>query len=289
MSRHTLPLWSWGLTAALSTAILALLVLDPFSEGSHTDLNLERLRDGKDKAPLIVLIGSSKLRCAVGFDDELASALKARGVKARVVRIAYPNADYQSLRPAFAALEGADPSVVLVEAELLLQTRSRMNAPDTLPWRQKARQTARRWLGHGQEHFNDGPDASAVCGPSPPRPLTPNDLADYRVFLNGLSTSTAEDRAPYLEALSRLRAHGARVGLIELTRSPAAADVFPEPLGVSARRALAAAPGPVVMAPPQPFAQSAYVDFGHMNDEGRQRYTAWLIPQLASLVEPAHD
>jgi hypothetical protein len=57
----------------------------------------------------------------------------ARGVKARVVRIAYPNADYQSLRPAFAALEGADPSVVLVEAELLLQTRSRMNAPDTLP------------------------------------------------------------------------------------------------------------------------------------------------------------
>lgn len=289
MSRETPPLWSWALAATLATTILAALVLDPVNGGSLTDLNLARLQGPAGGAPLIVLIGSSKLRCGVDYDGEIADALKTQGVTARVVRVAYPSADYAHLKPVFAALEAARPAVVLLEDDLLLRTRTRAHGPNLRSWRQTARQTLRLRLGLDHNDFNDGPEARTPCGTAPPRQLTPNDLADYQYFLGSLHTSSAADRALYLDQLARLRATGARTGLITLTRSPAAMAVFPPTLGVAARQALAGTPGVVRLAPPRQFPQSAYADFGHLNAEGRRRYMAWLVPHLAELVGPGHD
>lgn len=292
MNRETQPLWSWALAAALAAAILATLAADPAGRvDANTDLNLSRLdRAAARETPVVVLIGSSKVQCGVGFDDELAALTRALGVETQVVRITRQGAVYEDLRPAFERLRTLRPALVLLEEDLVLYSHRPLPAPETLSWRARAKRALRIRFGMRRIAFNDPVTGRAPCGAGPSRPLSVDEIKAYQRNISELAASSAAERAAYLDQLADLRTRGARTALIDLPRSPTAATVFPEKLADHARRTLADLardPRNERLSPPSPFPQSAYSDAGHLNAEGRRLYMAWLAPQIVRLIRAA--
>ncbi|MDQ0465754.1 hypothetical protein QO010_003546 [Caulobacter ginsengisoli] len=289
MTRGTQPLWSWALAAALAAAVLAGLAADPAGRlDANSDLNLSRLdRVATRETPIVVLIGSSKVQCGIGFDDELAARIRALGVEAQVVRITRQGAVYEDLRPAFERLATLRPALVLLEEDLVLYTHRRLPALETVSWRARAKRALRIRFGLKRIAFNDPVAGRAPCGAGAPPVLSAAEMKAYQSALSELGASSAADRAAYLNQLAGLRTRGARTVLIDVTRSPAAAAVFPERLASHARRTLAELardPGDERLSPPTAFPQSAYADAGHLNAQGRRLYMAWLAPQIVRLI-----
>lgn len=287
MNRHAQPLWSWALAAALAALILTGLTLDPAGQVSAaTDLNLARL-DPPTAAPLIVLIGSSKLQCAVGFDDELGRRLKAQGVDAKVVRITRQGAVYGDLAVAFDRLRSRRPTLVAIEEDLLLVSHRAIATPEAVSWRARAKRAIRVRLGLRRIAFNEQATGGQPCGPGPPPPLSAAAIAAYRQSLDEFWPSAESDRRPYLAQIAALRARGVRVVLLEAPRPPIAWTVLPRRLGeaLPPTRALLARQGLARVGPASPFLQSAFTDDGHLNATGRALYMDWLTPRLAGLVQ----
>lgn len=294
MSREPQPLWSWALAAALAVLVLAALALDPAGRATPAvDLNLARLdQAAADGAPLIVLIGSSKLQCAVAFDDEVTVQLKALGLAARVVRITRQGAVYADLQAAFERLQTLHPAVVVVEEDLLLFRHRQIVAPEAVSWRARAKRTVRARLGLQRIAFNAPETGRAPCGTTPPAPLSAEDMRKYLGGLTELHASGVVDRAPYLEQLARLRAGGATTVLLAAPRSPTGAAVFPDRLTRSLAPTLTSLTrdgGLARLAPNAAYPQSAFADAGHLNADGRTAFMAWLAPELVRLTRADHD
>jgi hypothetical protein len=287
MNAPSPPLWTWAVAGVVAAIVLGLLALDPAGRLTpYEDLNLGRLdRARTHRAPLVVILGTSKVECAVGFDPEITAQVRAAGVTADVIRVTRQAAIYQDLAPAFEPLIAARPDLVLVEEDLLYFGHTWDDMAHQKSWRARVDRALRTRLGFPRSRFNYPGPSSRPCGVAKIDPATL--VGEYAQLWATRWPTTPQDRSGFTRQLDRLRANGTKVVLLQLPPSPLATKNFPPQLRASAIAALAdlqASHGLSRIGPPFELPQSAYKDLGHMNAEGRQRYTEWLAPEIAALI-----
>ena len=288
------PLWTWPVAILLAAA--ALLGAWFAASRAHADylptqLNLGRLHADRP----VVVLGSSKVRCGVLFDQDMSAALAARGVRAPFVRISLPAAPFDDFGPAFDALERARPSLVLLDADYLtLEPHPYRLAEEAsgVDWRQQTRAglklllTGDAGMLAGAIEYNAAPRAAAACRPSF---ITRRSPQAYALDLEERRASTPAEQRRVLARLKRLQDGGARIVLLQTPRSPAYAGAFPPALDRAAREILrrdAADARRAVLGAGPPIGETAFLDAGHLNAEGRSVYSAWLADQIAAQLAP---
>ncbi len=293
MKPATPPLWTWAVSASLAASILLWLAFDPAGQANQVeDLNLGRLDHAQASgAPVVAIIGTSRAKCAIESDFTAAGRLAAQGVKVRVVRITQDSAVFADLKPAFEKLMRERPAVVLIEGDLFLFHRDQLPAPELKSWRARAARAIRIRTGVRGLLANDPRGGNRPC-PTETAATGPAAVDLYKSGWDRQQPSSAADRTRYLNAMKRLKAHGAQVAIIRIPTSPMAQQLIPDRLSGPARQILAdlqGKNGETVLAIPDQPPQAAYADLGHMNAQGQQLYMAWLAPQIAALVRSHHD
>lgn len=285
MSGGSPPLWTW--LASLALAGAALLAAHAWGETVVSrGFNLGRLAN----AGAVVIVGDSKFRCGVLFDDDMAAALAARGTSASVVQITRPGGVIRDFDVVFDRLERSRPALVLLQADFLTLEpfafrRRGAPAPD---WRQRARsgllsvtEGDRAFRDRVGLEYNVAPRGGAACPAEYAQVRSPQ---EYALDMAQRRTTTVAERRRLLQRLHRLRALGIDVALVEASRSPAASAVFPRKLSAGAQTILQAAQrdGTPVLGPPPSIEERFFLDSGHLNAAGRGVYSAWLADQIAA-------
>ncbi|MDP3746395.1 MAG: hypothetical protein Q8Q88_05020 [Phenylobacterium sp.] len=295
MKTEVQPLWTWPVSLLLAGAVLLgahLWAGLAYRDHVEQQLNLARL----PATGGVVILGASKVRCGVLFDQEMAAALAARGQAVEVVRIARPAALFGDFAPAFEALEAIPPRLVLLEADYLALEPNpfrREGRPAALDWRNRAR-AGLRAIALGDAAFKDTDThdynqpstGSLACVPRG----TPRTLAEYAQDMSGRRTSTEGERRKVLARLLKLRELGADIALVDTPRAPAAAAAFPPRLDREMREVLrrgGEANHLAVLAPPSTLRAEHFLDTAHLNGPGRALYSAWLADQISARLAAA--
>lgn len=295
MTTEVQPLWTWSVSLLLAGVVLLgahLWAGVAYRDHVERQLNLARL----PAAGGVVILGASKIRCGVLFDQEMAAALAARGHAVKVVRITRPAALFGDFAPAFDALEAARPRMVLLEADYLTLEPNpfrREGRPAALDWRNRARGGLRAIaLGDAAfkdtdtRDYNQPSTGSLACVPRG----TPRTLAEYAQDMAGRRTSTEGERRKVLARLTKLREMGADIVLVDTPRAPAAAAAFPPRLDREMREVLrrnAGANSLAVLSPPPTLRPEHFLDTAHLNGQGRALYSAWLADQISARLAAA--
>lgn len=290
MTSEVQPLWTWPVSLLLAGAVL--LGAHLWAGVAHRDnvrrqLNLDRL----PPAGSVVILGASKVRCGVLFDEEMAAALAARGQPVQVVRITRPAALFDDFAPAFEALEAARPRMVLLETDFLTLEPNpfrRQGRPAALDWRSRARAGLRAivmgdaaFKDTDTRDYNQATTGSVACTTRG----TPRTLAEYAQDMSGRRTSTEGERRKVLARLTRLREMGADIALVDTPRSPAATAAFPARLDREMRAVLQRSAGEndlAILPPPPTLGPEHFLDTAHLNGQGRVLYSAWLADQVSA-------
>lgn len=284
MIRPAPPKWTWAAATGLAGLALTILALDPAGElHPVSELNLARLNAARDHSrPLVVLIGDSKLQCAVGFDPEITAAVNVAGANAQVIRITRQGASFGTIEPALRAAAAARPDLILLQDDLLLY-RYRDTYPKPSIWRERVRQAIHVRLNRPGIEFNRPGSHTGLCsdGPSDKRGLIDAYLRDKAVQ----ETSTPAGRQQYLAWIDNWRSQGTKVVLIGLPRSPLATNLFPDRLKFGDEQTLKdleEKQGLRRIMPPEILPQSAFGDLAHTDAEGRRIVMAWAGPAIAA-------
>ncbi len=290
MTSEVQPLWTWPVSLLLAGAVLLVAHLwagVAYRDHLERQLNLARL----PATGGVVILGASKVRCGVLFDEEMAAALAARGQPVEVVRITRPAALFGDFAPAFEALEAARPRMVLLEADFLALEPNpfrRQGRPAALDWRNRARAGLRAvvmgdaaFKDTDTRDYNQATTGSVACTTRG----TPRTLAEYAQDMTGRRTSTDGERRKVLARLTLLRDMGADIALVDTPRSPAAAAAFPLRLDREMRDVLrrsASANDLAILPPPPTLRSEHFLDTAHLNGQGRTLYSAWLADQISA-------
>ena len=286
------PLWTWAAAAGVAAAILAGLVLldRALAPGQRAaSFNITRLADAAEGPRTIVIIGTSKTRCAIETDPVFTSRLRRLGADLRLVRVVQDGAAAEDLPEVFDAVVRLKPRLVLLETDMIVYETFvfRGDMPARPGWRQSLRNTLRglpRLDRRGDDNRADGFDRACDYGTS--RIADMDAYVAKRMRILALRTaSSAADRAPYLAFLRTLRAQGTETALLRLPPRPDAAGQLPAKLlrdANAVRAALARDEGLAELRVATPVTPADYHDAGHMTPEGRRRASAWLAAHLAT-------
>ncbi len=289
LSRGVQPLWTWPVSLVL--AVMILIGLRAWSDTAHNRfmahlMNLGRLSADRS----VVVLGDSKVRCGILFDDQMDKVLAARGEAAPFHRIARGGALFGDFASTFDILEKTKPALVLLQADFFTLEPSAFrihDAPVGPDWRQQARASL-HVSSRGDAAFPDQYGADNNRRPEGDSPCNDEDAtfrtpAVYRSDMAGRRTSTLLERHAVLARVRRLQARGVPVILLDMPRSAAAEQAFPADLAQGVREILqrdAAANHIPVLAPPR-LPDEDFLDTAHLNGAGRAAYSAWLADQIA--------
>jgi hypothetical protein len=289
------PLWTWAAAATVAAALIGgMLLLDavmgPMARAAW--FNVARLAGTREATRTIVIIGSSKTRCAIDPDPVFTARLRRLGTDLRVVRMVRDNASAEDLPEVFEAVVRLKPRMVLLETNLMVyEPRAfRGGQPERTDRRQSVRTTIRGVLalfglvwGDGD---NSGTPVNRSCDYNVGKPSDIDDLMATRMQnLAQRSGSSAADRAPYLAFLRALHSEGTETALLRFPTRPDSVGQLPAALvrDADAIRAqlehdedLAELRVAVAVAP------ADFEDAGHMGDDARSRVSAWLAEHLAA-------
>jgi hypothetical protein len=291
-TRQEPPLVVWAFAAAIAVSSLWVAQVD--APPAVDRLNLQRLRAAPSEDVQVVLLGSSKTRCALRFDPDFITRIDGAERRVVVHRVSWGAANFADLEPALKVLAEHPPAVLLVESDLLLVNRNAGNgrAAGDMPWRQRVQQNLAQWrvaIGaaaptRGQ---NWGEDSCAEFVQGAER----NSAASrerYAEFARSWRPAEALQRDAYLAYLRPLQQAGTRVVLLDLPRAASVDDLVPALLDRRAaelRTGLLAAGFPAWT--PGPLGEALYADEAHLNDAGRTFYSAWLLQRIdAALRQP---
>ena len=282
------PLWTWPAAlafAALLVAGLALLSEWQMPQARRYFFGLDRLP--APAADTVVIIGTSKTRCAVEPDRVLAARVAALGRPMRVVRIARDAATADDLPEVFASVARARPRLVLIESDMLIYEPNVYRSLGAAPgrdWRLGIRDTAQYLLKRGAftvaaaENRPIPRERSCLYGPGDP---------DARhAALVTRSASTVVDRAPFIAFAAALHDGGTPIALMHIPRQPDALGAMPAALeasGEAVRQALLRDAGVIDLGPPPQLSPSDFAGV-HAGPTGRDRYSAWLAARLVQIV-----
>jgi hypothetical protein len=252
-------------------------------------LNLERLHAQPSSVPTVVLIGSSKTRCAIEFDSDMSARLNALGSPARFIRVTQSHATLRDFRQLFEALPRVRPRAVLIESDLVTLEPNAYRireASQYRGWRERVR--------HGLGALIS-PDL--ISGRRPENrdrswwgcgyPTDPATARARREVLTERRASTPAERAPFLDLARELKREGTYVALLDLPgrndaigRKPAA---FLEAEERATKEVLATHlvdrfDGALALP------SDNFQDEAHLNERGRARASAWLARELVPIL-----
>ncbi|MEO6340625.1 MAG: hypothetical protein ABIO39_11335 [Caulobacteraceae bacterium] len=275
-------------------AVAGLLAFDAASETSimHSELNVSRLeRPKRPGVRRIVVLGSSKTECAFAYDADMEARFRRAGQSVAFTRIAMYGAPPHQMAYSFDAVLKSRPDLVLLESDVLLLEPGGYNVRDLAiepSWQSRSRAELKALIGLKSHTPNDAAAAAPCDASISQRPLPT--VSQFAVALRKRKLSTPAERRAYLDFMTKLRAQGAEVGLIDIPLAPEIERVIPARL-VHDRAVLndrlIAERGLIHMTPgllPKPD----YVDWGHLNAGGRDRFTGWFITEAAKRLRPAH-
>lgn len=252
---------------------------------------LARLSSAIDQSQTIVIIGSSKTRCAVEGDKVFAGRLRRVGLDYRVVRITRDRATAVDLDEVFDAVVAAAPKMVLIEADMIVyEPNIYIHDQSTRRvWQARIRQVLRDGAGFNStaastENWPLSPERSCAYSQGP---AAESDVAMRWRMLSVRSASSAAEKAPYVALVRDLRAHGTPTYLLHYGRRPDRIGAIPKALaqaGDQSRVAFLRRSGAHDLGPPIFVPASEFYDAGHMTPQGKNRTSAWLAERLSVLL-----
>lgn len=253
-------------------------------------LNLARLQRAAGSSISVVALGSSKTRYAIEYDQKFAKRLGALSASVAFTRVSTGAPTSSEVAAALDALQAMPPNLLLLEDDLLLVDRHR----GLQAWLDRTRFNLRlldprvsdasslpRGENFGRIHQRS--DSECRLAKSPPG------VRDYAEKAGRWTTSSPSDRAEHLRLLRALQQAGTRVVLLELPRSPVAERVVPVAFKEQSRQlrqGLLQQEGYLAWTPGT-LAEASYCDQGHLNAQGRERYSEWLAKKLVDLLAHA--
>lgn len=280
------PLWTWAAAAALAAASVAgLLAFDAATQPAFVldGLSLGRLeRPAKPGAARVVVLGTSKTKCAFPYDHDLDARFRAAGRPVSFTRIAVLGGAPSQLPYVLEPILKAKPALVLIESDLLLIQPGGYNGGDgpiEQVWQSRVRAKLKGLAGKRQPSPND-PDATAPCDARDTGAAEVPD-AQYVAVLNTRRVSTEAERRPLLDLLAKVRAQGGQAGLIDIPTAATTERLIPARLADERKaleRRLVAEHG-LVRLSHAPLPAGDYVDRGHLNSSGRTHFTQWFVPE----------
>lgn len=253
---------------------------------------LDRLDQEKRGQDLVVIVGSSKTKCAVDPDGAMTDRLKAMGRNLRFVRITRDQATAADFPELFAALIKAKPRLLLLETDLLVfepNVYRPAHVPAYRDWRQGARDAIEYALA--PQFFRA--DAIENSGTASHRPCRYGGLTNAdarRIGLSERRASVAAERAPYIALIRALRRGGSDISLVSFPKRPDALGRIPAGLASDAEhveRNIVGTERIGDMGPPPALGVEAFEDPGHLKPQGRNVFSQWLTRQIAARVPGA--
>lgn len=285
------PLWTWPAAAGLAGLVLGLLWLgvlqyEPDAKAFH--LNTARLSAARGSRPLVVFIGSSKIRCAVEADSRFEARLARLGTAARVVRFSEGLATPRDYADLFERLPASRPAIVAIESEMVDLEPNVFRANGTSPYR-GWRERMRRVLD-----YRFAPSAAIYAGRENRDPavddckFVPATPAERQQALATRRASTAAERAPFYLLARRLKAMGVPVILLALPDRHDDLGAIPPALATAkmATKGQSFATGLFIdLGNPPPLAPGYFLDNGHLGVDGKGLHSSWLAPRIAALLQ----
>lgn len=255
-------------------------------------LNLDRLKE-PSPLPTVVLLGSSKTRCAVEFDSDMSARLAAMGSPARFIRVTEGHASLRDFQQVFETLPRLRPAALLVESDLVTLEPNVYRLPEASQyrgWRERLRHglavlispdlVARRRPENRIRSWSE-------CG----YPADTKTIRTRREILKGRRASTPAERAPFLLLAQRLKRQGVHVILLDLPDRTDEVGRKPSSFVRAEQRAMQE-----VMAThlvdrlgqaPQ-LSSDNFQDEAHLNERGRAKASAWLASKLVPILSKNH-
>lgn len=287
------PLWTWIATVVLAVALVAgCWLIGPTFEARYDSafFNLPRLNGTEPAVPTIVLIGSSKTRCAIQFDDLMSHRLAALGTPARVVRVTRAWATVQDFAGVFPRIEETKPAAVLIESELVtLEANAfrQVGMPKNADWRERTRHGLAGMLPSALV-ARQAPENHGVSWIECGLKLTSDAAAGRREKISRIEASTPAERAQFIEIGRRLRSDGIRVILLDLPVRPDALGDRPLALRQGQARAIQELSATGLFErfdDPPKLGTEFFQDSGHLNPHGQELASSWLASKLSLLLK----
>ena len=286
------PFWTWPAAFLLAGLVVGGSVASTLSVEPTARVyffGLGRLDDRALAPRTVVIIGSSKTRCAVEPDALLNARLAALGSDLRTVRLVRDQATAADFPEVFAAVVRAAPRLVVIETDLLIyepNIHRRLGGAPRRDWRQRVRDAASFRLGVGSF------DAEAAENRVRSRERTcryngGGDDGARPKALASRSASSVADRAAYVQFFRELEAVGT---LVALSRQPSRgdpADRMPVAIvaaGEQVRRDLVTGAAIIDLGDPVQLDRTAFYDAGHLTLAGRARYSEWLADRVVAVM-----
>lgn len=293
------PLWTWAATLLLAGALVAAAwLVGPAFEPRYDSVyfNLQRLSPSANAPPTIVLMGSSKTRCAIQADDSMSRRLAALGTPVRIVRVTRAWATLQDFAGVFRRIEQTKPAAVVLESELgTLEPNPfrQNNMPQNADWRERTRHGLAGILP-ARILARQAPENHGVSWIDCGFELTAEDAILRREKISRIRASTPADRAPLIEIARRLRGEGIRVVLLDLPVRQDGVGERPLQLRRGQQRAIddLSATGLFDrIGDPPTLGAEYFKDGGHLNPQGQIVTSAWLAAKLSALLKSgnAHE
>jgi hypothetical protein len=297
MAGRAPSLWTWVATLVLAGLLLggtALFMRVNRHVIAANELNLARISALSPGAPYVAIVGSSKVGCAIAYDDRMTALLKARGADLPAIRIAKPFGELNDFDDAFDAMAHRPPRLLLLASDFLTYEPNLYRPagePAGADWRIKIRQGFAAFLGVYSSpvprayEFNHPASARLAC---PPQAF---DARDYVRTLSDRRAATATEQEALLRQVRRMRALGTEVALVDVPRSPAAAPFFPVRLADEAaeiRAGAAARDHLELIGEPPALPEAYYEGAAHLDGQGRAIYSEWLASRIAALLNTPH-
>jgi hypothetical protein len=251
--------------------------------------NLQRLTATPSPSVTIVLIGDSKARCAIQFDDQMSRRLAALGTPARVVRITKPWATIRDFSILFQLLQGAKPTALLVQSELLTLEPNPFRFPGMAQygdWRRRSRHGLAALLSPDIV-ARETPENHGVSWTGCGLPLSPATQKLRRDILARTRASTAAERGPFLEVTRQLKSQGVRMALLDLPDRTDAIGRKPPRLVEGQRSAMQQLTATNLFdrfKDPPKLGPEYFYDAGHLNPRGQAVTSAWLASKLSEML-----
>jgi hypothetical protein len=288
------PLWTWAAAIVLACVLLGgghLLVGRESRAITANELNLARIGALPANTPYVVILGTSKAGCAVQFDTDMTALVRARGVRASILRVAKSRAVVSDFDDVFAAMSRRPPKLVLIEEDLLVYEPNMYrdaDEPARIGWRERMRKGMKALAQPhidvlaGPYEFTHPQSASRSC------PQRGWDRAEYLSRFKDRRVSTPAEQQALLGMVHALQAKGVAVALLDVPRSPEGRQLFPRRLDIAAQQIVdraVGADGLLRLGLPPSIPSAGFCDPGHMNAQGRAIFSAWLAGRIASFLE----
>ncbi len=289
------PLYVWA-AAALAFAAIFLPSFIAFmdfrsNERPFIEASKRRIESFSGKASgdgmRAVAIGSSLFRRAILYDGKMEALAAARGLNGlEFLRLTRPDCELRDYAPLIDGLLSARPDVIIIESDTLFHIRR--NTGLLMGYSDFLKQMLLKSLSSGRlvipERQKYGPDRPE----DPPVPEMELRIST-EIRLKALRNRASADKDSIEGFLKKAASQGARIVLVDMQREPG----FERLAGLGRQQTASLAGslpeeyGVTLISYPGELGKEFFWDHAHLNEEGRTRFSRWLVDVLKGMDKRA--